>query len=209
MKKLIFTLFLLLGICLLTFNCGNNDDVYYGDGSSDWSALNVDSFSISLSATDEESSVSFDTILPGDTLLMKHLNFHSQTIRDIYVNRSIRNVKRHFVGAAYAEDPLPEPNSGVVDILISCDSAIYTSDSMIQAGVDITPLFLFRHAFGSEKWGDSQSFFKGLRNRSRLEYFTMKFPVKLEKAIDQKFTFTLVHINGDSTTAQSPRVVAH
>lgn len=200
----------MLGICFIAFNCGTNDDDYYG-GPSDGggpSTINIDSFSIYLSSGDDEDSVSFDTILPNDTLLMEKLNFHSQTIRDIHVSRPIQNNKHYFAGAAYAEQHLPQPYTGVVDIYISCDSAVYTSDSIIQAGTNLSSLFVFQHPWGSGKWGDSQDFFKDLRNQDRLESFTMKFPVKLRRTLDQKFTFILIHMNGDSTSAISPRVVA-
>lgn len=203
MKKLVFTLSLVLGICFLASNCINNDDDYSGGGGGSF-IVNIDSFTIEPAAFHQDSIFSFDGIEPLQAPLLEQVFFNCETIRNRYVSHTVLNRVYCSGSMAFARPP-DQYYSGIGRLIVTSDKSIYTVDSVIPAGAEIVDLCIFEYR---GHWREAKDFLKHVRRGSGLEFFSMRIPVALERPIDQQFTLTFVHDNGDSVSAISPRIVA-
>lgn len=190
---------LMLGICLLTYNCSF---VF----PSSPTEVSIDSFSIELAAYDPEKPISFDSVDVTDTPFLEEIFFNSGAIRNKYGHIPLRKVPS-FGGAAYARQE--QFVSAVANLVITSDKDIYFTDSLIEAGTNLLHRCSFnRGVTGLNSWNTGDDFVEWVKRGEELEPFTMRISTPLKSPIDQHFTFTFTHIDGEMVSATSPRVVA-
>jgi len=189
----------MLGICVLTYNCS-----YISPSSP--TEVNIDSFSINLTAFDLEKDISFDSIDVVDTPILEEVFFNSKTIRSSYGQLPIK-VQPSFASAAYARRE--QFVSGIANLAITSNKDIHFKDSLITAGTNLLNRCSFYiGSYHVNPWATAEEFLRRTKSGEELEPFTMRISTPLNEPIDQNFTFTFTHKNGEMVSAVSPRVLA-
>lgn len=210
MKKLVTTLFLIMGICFLASNCINDDDFRGSGSSTETYAMVVDSFSVWLSAINQKDTIAFDSVLMGDTVSMQQIYFHINVLQELEKYAEVHKMRQNFGFAeVYAEAPPQVIRlDGVTDILISSNKEIHTEFVSFEAGADLKSLFRCKLPTGDPTWQSVEEYVKYGLEIEGIQDLSMQLSTPLRKGIYQDFTFTLVNPFGDSLSALSTRVVA-
>lgn len=206
MKRLVLTGTVLFGLCFLA--CNRNDD-------DDWHGRNYNSLMIFndltshlLTPNEDErrfDKVVFDSLWQGDTLSVNEVYIELEATDITYATAGKREA---FGASVYAEVAVSSLKSHIINSSVVSDQAVYTLDSVYEAGEELKDLFLYSNSY--DIWGLSnprEDLSEVSRSVESHKLCLMKMDEALLQPLDQTFTIEVEFEDGSSISTTTERVL--